>query len=764
MREQLRLTKIDGEYHFNPNISEDEWIDILEDENITTENYKKWLLRFYEEPAHSATCKDIAQKYGATAQTVNSYIMNFGKAVDKALDRFEIYGTEGNRTYWIIPMNGKDMDNGLFLWTLRPELVQAISYLWGDKYLKLLNTYKQVLADNRKEAFDDERYKWELITHCEGKEPLEIVDLIRSTNIIDVARANSTLKYLIDNEKEVLNSSLKKLCDEATPLNERLGAFKKDMSALCGDKYRVQANDERTAAAILTCHNPQHYTLYKSSFYESFCEYLGRDTQVAGEKYTHYLEILRPLAELIATDKELGAFQAENLGDCVTSPLIMAQNIVYVMFEKGKLNKINDMNYWHIQMHLPNGKGGTEIDPIKMLGEREPIIGTGEWEDKQCSDFKTIPCGSIVMVRKGQAAIALCKITGENFTDAALSEKYINQNFRKVKILGWAKDYEQPRKQLFSQGTFSPCNSWTEQYEYIDKWYRHIQSQSKIARIAKILHQKKNIILQGAPGTGKTYNTAAVALSMIGENRIDYGNHKAVMKKYSELTEQKRIFFVTFHQSMDYEDFVEGIKPRISDKGMVTYEKEPGIFKQICEKAQESEEAKSHNFVLIIDEINRGNISRIFGELITLLEADKRLGEPDSRTVELPYSKQAFGVPQNLYIIGTMNTTDRSTGNIDYAVRRRFAFITLPADRDVINLRKGQELFDRVSEFVASHNTSDIDIDDLKVGHSYFMAKDEEELQIKMQYEVIPLLNEYVKDGILEVKDNEKEEFFDSLK
>ena len=288
-----------------------------------------------------------------------------------------------------------------------------------------------------------------------------------------------------------------------------------------------------------------------------------------------------------------------------------------------------------------------------------------------------------------------------------------------------------------------------------------------------ILQIKKNIILQGAPGTGKTYNTAALALSICGvkdgdkfmvredgkdsEYVMKFSDHSIVMKKYEELQKEGRIGFCTFHQSMDYEDFVEGIKPKTTN-GQITYEVEPGIFKTMCKNAINKD---SQNYVLIIDEINRGNVSKIFGELITLLEADKRIGvtEEEKKTLHtiwltLPYSKKPFGVPSNLYIIGTMNTTDRSVGNIDYAVRRRFAFVTLKAERELVeqnSIPTAVELFKSVELFLQKHRI-DMDFDDLMVGHSYFFAKDENELTLKWKYEILPLLNEYIKDNIVNAK------------
>lgn len=295
-----------------------------------------------------------------------------------------------------------------------------------------------------------------------------------------------------------------------------------------------------------------------------------------------------------------------------------------------------------------------------------------------------------------------------------------------------------------------------------------------VSKTTKLLLSKHNVILQGAPGTGKTYNTAAIALKTMGINNIDFNDHAAVMNRYNSLLE-KKIFFTTFHQSLDYEDFVEGLKPHVMHDASgnavgVTYEPEDGIFKLACRAARNM---PNEPVVLIIDEINRGNVSKIFGELITLLEADKRLEGNHPIKVKLPYSKELFGIPSNFYIIGTMNTTDRSVGTLDYALRRRFAFVTLKADEAIIAKyyqdsedeemgNKASVLFNDIKEFMKSpvHISGDMDIDDLMVGHSYFMAKDEEELKDKVEYEILPLLNEYINDGLLNVTNDEKKNAF----
>ncbi|WP_302368261.1 McrB family protein [Brachyspira aalborgi] len=305
-------------------------------------------------------------------------------------------------------------------------------------------------------------------------------------------------------------------------------------------------------------------------------------------------------------------------------------------------------------------------------------------------------------------------------------------------------------------------NEFIKQNKFKFKNYRVIDRFNiggvMIDEIINIIKQKKQIILQGAPGTGKTYSSSEIAVKLIDENAPS--DRAELMKRYKELVNKGQIFFTTFHQSMDYEEFVEGIKPKTIN-GNITYELENGIFKKACKSAE------NNKVVLIIDEINRGNISKIFGELITLLEVDKRKGRENEIEVILPYSKEKFSVPDNLYIIGTMNTADRSIGYIDYALRRRFAFISIKADKLAIenyydNINKNSDckdkainLFDEIKNLIDKNINEEFEAGDIMIGHSYFMAQNFEELQNKLEYEIKPLLLEYFKDGILKLNKDE---------
>ena len=375
-----------------------------------------------------------------------------------------------------------------------------------------------------------------------------------------------------------------------------------------------------------------------------------------------------------------------------------------------------------------------------------------------------------------------------------------------------------------------------------------------------------NQILFGAPGTGKTYHTKKMAVEIINGKKEKDRSREEINKEYEELIEAGQIVFTTFHQSLSYEDFIEGIKPETID-GNVTYEVKEGIFKQLCSQAIEQkpknsdieiydfdegwndliaeveqnflsdsmlllpiftqdkgvyvteitdngnlkikpknsrldidyivsynrtkklreafpdlsvvknidkefrsviggsnstaywavlnyinnkikennknidfEETKNH--VLIIDEINRGNVSAIFGELITLLEEDKRKGNPEHTEVKLPYSGKEFSVPNNVYIIGTMNTADRSVEALDTALRRRFSFVEMQPNPEILSEVENVDL-SKLLETINKRIEVLIDKDH-QIGHSYFIGiQNIVDLQRTFKDKIIPLLEEY---------------------
>ena len=445
--------------------------------------------------------------------------------------------------------------------------------------------------------------------------------------------------------------------------------------------------------------------------------------------------------------------------------------------------------------------------------------------------------------------------------------------------------------------------------------------------------RRKNVVLYGAPGTGKTYDVPELAVRLCDPAFMAAEpSREEIVSRYNQLKTEKRIAFTTFHQSLDYEDWIEGLRPVVNENSQVTYEIESGIFKKLCEEAErpvvkdkqvgisdnavvwkvslagtgdnpvrsdcmennhirigwddygpvisdetdwsvyngegkqildayinkmkigdivmscyssqtidaigvvvgdyefedkfpnykrvrrvnwlvkninenivEMNDGKTMTlgtvyrlnsitldnvksilekyntsskmeendkaYVMVIDELNRGNVSKVFGELITLLEADKRKGRINAESVVLPYSKKAFHIPNNVYLIATMNTADRSLGSLDYAIRRRFAFIAeKPFGLEVDGF--DEDLFEKVSSlFVKNFDeykesgwdqtmklesadtlSEEYKPEDVWIGHSYFLMQDEEgedNTSNRLLYEIIPLLEEYVRDGVL---------------
>lgn len=253
-----------------------------------------------------------------------------------------------------------------------------------------------------------------------------------------------------------------------------------------------------------------------------------------------------------------------------------------------------------------------------------------------------------------------------------------------------------------------------------------------------------NSIVYGAPGTGKTYSMIDYALAIIDnvsleDFRKNNADRKANVNRYKALVKEGRIVFTTFHQNYGYEEFIQGLRPDKNSESLA-FATIDGVFKTIADNALN--DAENRNYVIIIDEINRANISKVFGELITLIEPDKRWGEINETSVTLQ-SGAPFAVPNNLYIIGTMNSADKSISLIDAALRRRFVFVEQKPDFSLVPKGVLQKLFISLNENLVS----ELDSTDLLIGHSYFMNKTESDICEILNCNIIPLLYEYFYDN-----------------
>ncbi len=369
-----------------------------------------------------------------------------------------------------------------------------------------------------------------------------------------------------------------------------------------------------------------------------------------------------------------------------------------------------------------------------------------------------IKVGDVVFVKKGNYEILGRGIVESDYEyDAERTDEY--KNIRKVRWINkgnWSVSQQSTNKtltditqypnfvheikELFDETSCANdkmdatnCNTYSAD-DFLDEVY---MSAEEYHRLVALLRNKKNIILQGAPGVGKTYIAKRLAYSMMG------------------VKDDVRMRMAQFHQSYSYEDFIMGFRPSATG-----FELKTGAFYDFCKKAEKDID---NEYFFIIDEINRGNLSKIFGELFMLLEGDKR-----GCTLQLLYSEEQFTVPKNVYIIGMMNTADRSLAMLDYALRRRFAFFDIKPGFETngfceyrkrlnnLNNKKFAKLITSVENLNQAISSDDSLGEGFCIGHSYFCNLRSENIDERLydivEYELIPLLKEYWFDEPVKVK------------
>lgn len=365
--------------------------------------------------------------------------------------------------------------------------------------------------------------------------------------------------------------------------------------------------------------------------------------------------------------------------------------------------------------------------------------------------------GDIVFVKKGMHQLVGRGVVSSDYEyDADCNDKY--GNIRKV---NWTHKGEWPHPGQAVMKTLTDITSYTDYVEKLNALFEDesaedveevsknypvyteddfldevFMAEEEYSKLVGILKAKKNVILQGAPGVGKTFAAKRLAYSVMGVKDID------------------RVMMVQFHQSYSYEDFIMGFRPSTTG-----FELKKGAFYNFCKKAEIDSD---NDYFFIIDEINRGNLSKIFGELFMLIENDKRGIE-----LQLLYSDEKFAVPANVYIIGMMNTADRSLAMLDYALRRRFAFFEIKPGFETDGFREykmslDNDKFNKLINCVEKLNSviaSDESLGEgFCIGHSYFCNFEADKIDNEclygiVEYELIPLLKEYWFDEPTKVKD-----------
>lgn len=630
----------------------------------------------------------------------------------------------------------------------------------------LIDQYKTLHA---KEPFNgqDEQDKWKLLDDTESKSLLDVIEILlkQKINLFDSGRVKPVFKYLKKNHTVAFENCLKVLTDESTPLLDRLSAYKKTMRSLCPTKFGVCANDERTAATILTCVRPNTYTFYKDEVYRYLCVKLDVDTKNAGRKYEHFLELLN------AIDKEYGdeiqQIMTPETKKYRNRPVLLAiQTVLWVMKkyeDEAKKSKgvsknresvlANDLpeasqNYWWLVAN-PNiwsaqelAVGGTiDYTLYSESGKKRKVFQN--FLDAKKGDFvvfyESSPTlqivGLAVVERESDGQTIVFKKKEGLESGIALSEIKAVDELRNMQFLKnpqgsfyslTADEYDYIEDLIREKNPVMPAKAVME-YTKKDFLNEVFLSEDDYDNLRALLLDKQNIILQGSPGVGKTFSAKRLAYSILEEK------------------DDSKVQLVQFHQNYTYEDFVMGYKPK-EDGGFYL---RPGVFYNFCKRAQQHPDGK---YFFIIDEINRGNLSKILGELMMLIEKDYR-GE----TLVLPYNQEEFSVPKNLYIIGMMNTADRSLAMMDYALRRRFSFFEMKPgfSTDGFNAYQGSlanEDFDKLVSAIIDLNKVIENDDSLGsgfcIGHSYLCNKDKKDvnsdwLKRVVKFDIAPMLREY---------------------
>jgi hypothetical protein len=830
------------------------------------------------------------------------------------------------------------------------EKIKSLGYQVTDKVdplLQLISDYKEHIRETK---LSDELYKWELLGKFKGRPNLDAADFgeeLRSVNYGNFlyAMSSGVLRGLAKHAPEEMRDIVRNLVDETKSLKDRIETYSKETFALYRrlepENELNHHQDERTAATLLTFYAPDKYTLYKSSFYVKYCEFLGIKQRGKGEKYVHYLELVQQFVqEYIQNDKELIELVDSFLPTSAyrdTQHLILAQDILYHHFNKfnGSVDifktiqqfldqaKTGDLKtafypkvYEGLTMKVSFGQGGPARVPWISFTKEPHTTSKGIYPV-----FLHYKEHNQLVLAYGISETEDSGYTWPNTDGLETITDWFQRTYNQrpdrygasyIKGIYDTKDLD---KELLENDLLELI----QEYKGINESTKQKSEERPKQPIGMKL--PLNQILYGPPGTGKTYSTIDKVIEICEPALFAVNDHKQNKELYDQLLKEGRVVFTTFHQSMSYEDFIEGIKPLKpgDEDAFLKYDVEPGLFKQIANTAKNLKTRTSttidwdnvdyykmsiggknrpdiHNwciennvvglswggeedlselvsktnsqgwkkyrddfkemfpntveknryniqasyilnkmklgdivviskgnhvidaigkivgeyyfddqtptdmfhfrkvewiatdldtspekfidkqisqqsiyefydldvkkeafkgltaietteekpYVLVIDEINRGNVSAIFGELITLIEQDKRLGQENELKVTLPYSKDKFGVPSNLYILGTMNTADRSIEALDTALRRRFSFVEMMPNPELLKDKtvQGINLKDLLSK-INQRIEALIDRDHT-IGHAYLIdVENDKDLKRAFKDKIIPLLQEY---------------------
>lgn len=653
--------------------------------------------------------------------------------------------------------------------------------------LRLKEALRQYKKDFVATHWSEEKYKWEAVKcfqdnwdiHAADFEGMLSQSLSKTSNLLASTNnfpAGMIIEFAHAAPEEV-RAMYMDLFDESKDVLERIESFKKQSNILL-KKYKSTAKQhyqhENAITTYLWLRYPDKYYVYKYSearsvsnkldsnykfkkgsytdnlksfydFYNEIRESLKRDSTLIDLFKSQLTDDCYPDSELRTLTFDVGFYISRNIPKPAAKESNQADSDDMEFTEKPKSSE--EHRYWWLNANpkiwsFSNLQTGhvQEYTLFNENGNKRRVFQN--FLDARTGDlvigYESNPVKQVVSLAKVSAANDGNKICFEK------TESLVNPiDYRTLKE---CPELQQMEFFQNPNGTFFKLTK--DEYEFIMDMIREenpltskdmntpytkkdflsevYMSENQYNRLSGVLLNKMNLILQGAPGVGKTFAAKRLAYSLMGEK------------------DDSRIEFIQFHQNYSYEDFVMGYRPSGD-----SYELKYGIFYQFCKKAENQPDKK---FFFIIDEINRGNLSKIFGELLMLIEKDYR-----GTKATLAYNGMPFSVPKNLYIIGMMNTADRSLAMIDYALRRRFSFFEMAPAFESKGFKEYQHSLDSrtfdelISEIVKLNGEISRDKSLGKgfcIGHSYFCGKTKETctnewMQSVVDYDILPMLSEY---------------------
>lgn len=688
---------------YHPDITVAEWVEMLKDTSVFTRNALQIMKRM-KDYGGQATCTQLSAKYGETKNFYNSGSIALARRVAQKTGCEVMTKDNDHAKWWPILYEGRDVsasESGSYLWRLRSELAKALDMvdlshvpLYADVAPAIWKishgTENTGISDGNKKIFMERN-----------------VVVVRSTT-----RAKATSKV---SQGQTFMENIKKgdyfyLCygnsiqllgqftgDRALENPEMQdGWYEREYRVIVGTNNTVPydgakkwwtPNDNSTCIRVDEKDHALFEKLILQPYFDMSLEELFRGTReprrywwlTVNPKIWSFADIKIGEEHSYTLYNENGRKRKvfQNFLDAKVGDIVIAceTNPVKKIVAIAKITQANDGNRIYFEktegLSIP-----IEYAALKAFPELEKM------------EFFVHPTGSLFKLTKGEYDFIMDMIREEN-----------------------------PMKSMTSSAT---------RYTKADFLSKVFMTEERYNILEALLRNKKNVILQGAPGVGKTFAAKKLAYAMMGE------------------VDDSRIELVQFHQNYSYEDFMMGYRPDGAD-----FKLTEGVFYRFCRVAANHPEKE---YFFIIDEINRGNMSKIFGELMMLIEKDYR-----GTKATLAYSGLPFSVPENLYLIGMMNTADRSLAMIDYALRRRFSFFEMEPGFDSDGFRNYQnafanETFNELIDQIRMLNKEIAEDSSLgsgfRIGHSYFCGREEtgcttDWLRLVVEFDILPMLSEY---------------------